>query len=185
MTRRLVLIVALGCVAVLVSGTFALDERRPVHQPRVSPSWGQYTDTQWRTLQQRYGSVAMATSSPPLAILASHGCLVALNGMRHLATVCRPTAPLRLFTWRSGGMTSVVGITSAAVAYAATSDREYGRVYRSGVFLMQARHGHVFGSGVRRPTAFTAYDRRGRVLERLYCASALRGVCGMSAQRRS
>lgn len=181
MTRRLGVIIALGIVAVLVSGALAVDELRPVHQPQVSPSWGQYTDAQWRTLQERYGAVRMATDAPPLAILASRGCLVALRGMQHLATVCRPTAPLRLFTWRSGGMTNVVGITSPAVASVVYSEGSF----RSGVPLMPASHGHVFGAGLRSATAFTAYDRHGRVLERLYCASALRGVCGMSAQRRS
>lgn len=179
------MIIALGVVAVLVSGALALDERRPVRPPQVSPSWGQYTDRQWRTLQARYGALRMATSSPSLAIVAARGCLVVLHGMTHLATVCRPTTPMRLFAWRSAGMTNVVGITSPAVAYATTTSRTDGRRYTSGAFLLEAPHGHVFGSGVRAATAFTAYDAHGRVLERLYCASALRGVCGISAHRRS
>ena len=160
----------LGVVATLVSGALALDERRTVHQPQVSPSWGQYTDPQWRTLERRYGSIRMATSSPPLAIVSARSCLVVLRGMTHLATVCRPSRALQLFTWRGSGMKRVVGITSPAVSYVTAT----GRGYTQGMFLMPAPHGHVFGAGLRNATTFVAY-----------CASALRAVCGDSAQRRS
>lgn len=167
----------------LISGALALDLTRTVHQPQVSPSWGTYTDPQWHTLQQRYGALTMATSMPPLSIVAAKGCLVVLRGMTHVSTVCNPTEPMQLFLWRSGGMTNVVGITSPAVSSVVT--RGGGSV--EGAPLLQAPHARVFGIGFRALTTLTAYDTHGHVLERLqvHCASALRGACGISEQRRS
>jgi hypothetical protein len=179
-------IIALGLVAVLAAGGLLAYAHRPVFDPTGSPGWGVYSDAQWHRLQARYGPIEMATSGTTLAIVRAHGCLVVLHGMTRRATVCRPAAPLRVFASRSGRMTDVVGITSPAVSFVTSTGRYSGRPVTSGAFLMPAPHGHVFGFGdSSAATTLTAYDAHGRVLARLYCASALRGVCGSSAHRRS
>jgi hypothetical protein len=182
-TRRLGIILALGVIAMLVSGALALDETRTVHQPQVSPSWGMYTDAQWRTLQERYGSIQMVASEPAVSAVASRGCIVVVHGMTHLATVCRPSAPLRLIAWRAAGMTHVIGITNPSVTSVVTKTGNF----TEGVVLQHAPHAYVFAGGFKGLTNLTVYGAHGRVLEQLqvHCASALRGACGISEQRRS
>ncbi|MES1247031.1 MAG: hypothetical protein ABUS54_05080 [Actinomycetota bacterium] len=164
MTRRLWIIVGLGVVAVLVSGALALDERRPVHQPEPSATGGVYSTPEWLTMQQRYGAgVRMIVSMAPMSVLESHGCLVVLRGLTHVATVCRPTAALRVFTWRSGEFTNVVGVTPTSVASVVV--RGGGEAY--GAALMQVARTRVFATSFRHLRTLTAADVHGRVVERL------------------
>ena len=172
-TRRLGVTVACGLLAVLAAGGFAVYAHRPARLPAPDPSWGLFSKAEWRSL----GATRVVAAMPPLAVVSVRGCLVVLNRTARLAAVCHQTQPLRMFALRAHGMTDVVGIVRPDVASVV------GGGYN--LPLLRAPHAYAFGVGLRSASTFTAYDARGHVVARVYCASALRGSCGESAQRSS
>ena len=201
MTRRLGVIAALGLVAVLAAGGFAVVAHRPAEEPTVSPTWGVFTDAQWRTLGARLGVPAsvlrMVTAMPardgtPFAIVSaplagSRRCFVVVRGLRPGEPICRLDAPVMAFMTREPNAVDVVGLASRRVASVVSTWRlPDGRLTTSGSALLSAPGAWGFGSGYSgKLVALTARDVHNRIIARIYCASALRGVCGISAQRRS
>jgi hypothetical protein len=196
MTQRLTAIVAAGLVAVLAAGGFALTHRGPAAAPPVSPTWGVFTDAQWRTLAARLGvapaQLRMVTAMParngtPFAIVSARRCFVVVRGLRTEAPICTLSSPLMAFTTREPHAIDVIGLASRRVASLVSTWRlPDGRTTTSGSALISARGAWGFGSGYSGTlVALTARDVHNRVIAKLYCASALRGVCGISAQRRS
>ena len=196
MTRRLGVIAALGLVAVLAAGGFALSAHRPAQEPAVSPTWGVFTETQWQALAARLrvspSQLRMVTAMParngtPFAIVTAHRCFVVVRGMRTEAPICRLSAPVMAFMTPEPRATDVVGLASRRVASLVSTWRlPDGRLETSGSALLSAPGAWGFGSGYSGTlVALTARDASNRVVARVYCASALSGVCGVSAQRRS
>lgn len=198
---RLVAIAAAGLAAILAAGGFALSSRGPAAEPAVSPTWGVFTDAQWQALGARLGvrpaALRMVTAMPardgtPFAIVsAPHGagrrCFVVVRGLRPGAELCALRAPLVAFTTVEPHAIDVVGLASRRVASLVSTWRlPDGTTTTSGSALLSAAGAWGFGSSYSgRLVSLTARDADGRVIARLYCASALRGVCGISAQRRS
>jgi hypothetical protein len=184
-TRRVGVIIALGFLTVLAAGGLALTIRTPAKDFKPTPSWGMYSNAQWRTLEQRYGAITMRTAMTSAAVVSAHGCLVVLDGMREVATVCHPTKPLQAFAVEHHGLIDVAGVASRRVVSVVTTTPQ-GSMNSA---LLPANDAWVFSAGFGRgasgPLTLTARDAKGRVVARLYCASALRGACGMSAHRRS
>lgn len=196
MTRRLGVIAALGLVAVLGAGGFAVYAHRPAREPTVSPAWGVFTDAQWRGLGARLGvpasALRMVTAMPardgtPFAIVSAHRCFVVVRGLDTGTPICTLDSPVVAFTSREPHMLDVVGLASRRVASLVSTWRlPDGRITTSGSALLSAPGAWGFGSGYSGTlVALTARDARNGVIARVYCASALRGVCGTSAQRRS
>jgi hypothetical protein len=195
-TRRLGVIAALGLVAVLATGGFARYVHRQAQEPRVSPTWGVFTDDQWQTLATRLGvatsGLRMVTAMParngtPFAIVSARRCFYVVRALRPGSPICELTAPVIAFTARDSKLVDVVGLASHRVAgLVATWRLPDGRTTTSGSALLSAPGAWGFGSGYSGTlVALTARDAHNRVIARVYCASALRGVCGVSAQRRS
>jgi hypothetical protein len=200
-TRRLGVIAALGLVAVLAAAGFAAYAHRRASEPAVSPTWGVFTDAQWQTLGERLGvatsELRMVTAMPardgtPFAIVsatlsAGRRCFVVVRGLRPGDPICKLDRPLMAFTTREPHGIDVVGLASRRVGSLVSTWRlPDGRTTTSGSALLSAPGAWGFGSSYSGTlVALTARDVHDRVIARLYCASALRGVCGMSAQRRS
>jgi hypothetical protein len=195
-TRRLGVIAALGLVAVLAAGGFAVFAHRPAQEPTVSPTWGVFTDAQWRTLAARLGvaprRLQMVTAMParngtPFAIVRAHRCFVAVRGMRPGEPICKLDSPVVAFMTREPNSVDVVGLASRRVASLVSTWRlPDGRLTTSGSALLSAPGAWGFGSGYSGTlVALTARDAHNRIIARVYCASALRGACGISAHRRS
>jgi len=195
-TRRLGVIAALGLVAVLSAGGFAVYAHRPAPEQSVSPTWGVFTDAQWRALGVRLGvpssALRMVTAMPardgtPFAIVNARRCFFVVRGLRPGPPICTLAAPLLAFTTREPHAIDVVGLASRRVAGLVSTWRlPDGRLTTSGSALISAPGAWAFGSGYSGTlVALTARDVHNRVIARVYCASALRGVCGISAQRRS
>jgi hypothetical protein len=91
------------------------------------------------------------------------------------------------FLTREQDAVDVVGLASRRVASLVSTWRlPDGRLTTSGSALISAPGAWGFGSGYSGTlVALTARDVHDRIIARVYCASALRGVCGGSAQRRS
>lgn len=194
MSHRLPFILALGFAATVAAGAFAVVAHRPAHEQHVDPSWGVFTDTQWRTLGSRLGAndLRVVAAMPlhdgtPFAIVTARRCLVVVRGTSPLRRVCGLTSPLLVFAQRDGSMTNVVGIASGRIEGVVSTSQIDGHSFTQGTALLRAPGARVFGSSFAGVPAFTARDRNGQFVARvrLYCASALRGVCGTSAQRRS
>ena len=193
MTRRVLLIAALGLVATLAVGGFALSVRGGgASSPAVSPTWGVFTDAQWHALGSRVGpSMKLVTAMPqgngrPFAIVsvqhAAHTCFVVVRGVSPSAPICTLAQPVLAFTARERDGLDVVGLARRNVESVVAS---WGTMTQ-GTALLPAGTAHAFGSRyIGAPVVLTAHVHGGAVVARLYCASALRGVCGMSAQRRS
>jgi hypothetical protein len=199
-TRRLGVIVALGLVALFAAGGLEVYAHRSAPEPTVSPTWGVFTDAQWRILAGRLRveptQLRMVTAMPardgtPFAIVSApegrQHCFVVVRGLRTGTPICRLVAPLVAFTVRGPHEIDVVGLASRRVASLVSTWRlPDGRTTTSGSALLSAPGAWGFGSGYSGTlVALTARDVHDRVIARLYCASALRGVCGTSAQRRS
>ena len=196
MTRRLGVIAALGLVAVLAASGFAVYAHRPVREPSASPTWGVFTDAQWRTLAARLGvaprQLRMVAAMParngtPFAIVRAHRCFVVVRGLRPGEPICKLDAPVVAFMTREPHAVDVIGLASRRVASLVSTWRlPDGRMTTSGSALLSAPGAWGFGSGYSGTlVALTARDAHNRIIARLYCASALRGACGISAQRRS
>lgn len=196
MTQRLTAILAAGIVAILAAGGFALTHRGPATEPSVPPTWGVFTDAQWRALAARLGiapaQLRMVTAMPardgtPFAIVSAHRCFVVVRGLRAAAPICTLSAPVVAFTTSEPHQLDVIGLASRRVASLVSTWRlPDGRLTTSGSALLSAPGAWGFGSGYSGTlVALTARDVRNRIIARVYCASALRGVCGVSAQRRS
>ena len=200
MTRRLGVIVALGLVALLAAGGFAVYAHRPAQEATPEPTWGVFTDAQWQRLAARLGvepaQLRMVTAMParngtPFAIVSAprdgHYCFTVVRGVRPGRPICKLAAPLVAFTVREPHSLDVVGLASRRVASLVSTWRSPdGQTITSGSALLSAPGAWGFGSGYSGTlVALTARDVHDRIIARLYCASALRGVCGMSAQRRS
>lgn len=178
MTARLRIIVALGLVAVVAAGGFAVYAHRPVARVRTDPTWGLFTDAQWRAL----GATRVVTAMPPLAVVAKGRCLLVLRGTTRLARLCGPSTLLVAYAIRERGMTDVVGVAQRRVASVVET---FGGT-STNAFLFSAPHALAFGNSVRgRTVELSARDSSGREVARLYCASAFGAVCGSSAHRRS
>ena len=196
MTRRLGVITALGLVAVFAAGGFTVYAHRPAQEPTVSPTWGVFTDAEWQGLAARLGvpvsALTMVAAMParngtPFAIVNAHRCFFVVRGLETGTPICTLAAPVVAFTTREPHMLDVVGLASRRVAGLVSTWRlPDGRMTTSGSALLSAPGAWGFGSGYSGTlVALTARDVHNRVIARVYCASALRGVCGMSAQRRS
>ena len=201
MTRRVVAIAAAGLVAILAAGGFALSYRGPAAEPPASPTWGVFTDAQWQALGARLGvsasALRMVTAMPardgtPFAIVSSpradgRRCFVVVRGPHPGSSICKLRTPLVAFITVEPKAIDVIGLASRRVASLVSTWRvPGGGTTTSGSALLSAPGAWGFGSGYSgRLVALTARDVHGRVIARLYCASALRGVCGMSAHRRS
>jgi hypothetical protein len=169
---------------------------RPAKQPTVSPTWGVFTDAQWHALATRLGVPAsglrMVTAMPardgtPFAIVGARRCFFVVRGLRAGPPICTLSAPVIAFTTREPHSLDVVGLASRRVASLVSTWRlPDGRLTTSGSALLSAPGVWGFGSAYSGTlVALTARDAHNRIVARIYCASALRGVCGMSAQRRS
>jgi hypothetical protein len=189
-------IAALGVVAVLAAGGFAVYAHRPAKEPTVSPTWGVFTDAQWQALATRLGvpasALRMVTAMPardgtPFAIVGARRCFFVVRGVRTGPAICRLEAPVVAFTTREPHAIDVVGLASRRVASLVSTWRlPDGRTTTSGSALLSAPGAWGFGSGYSGTLVkLTARDVHNRVIATVYCASALRGACGMSAQRRS
>ena len=196
MTRRLGVIVALGLVAVLAAGGFAVSADRPAQEPKASPTWGVFTDAQWRMLAARLGvaprQLRMVTAMParngtPFAIVRAHRCFVVVRGLRPGQPIWELDAPVMAFVTREPNAVDVVGLASRRVASLVSTWRlPGGRMTTSASALLSAPGAWGFGTAYSGTlVALTARDVHNRVIARVYCASALRGACGISAQRRS
>jgi len=188
-------------VAVLAAGGFAVSAHRPAQEPSVSPTWGVFTDAQWQRLGARLGvptsALRMVTAMPardgtPFAIVSAplvggHPCFVVVRGLRPGRPICRLEAPVVAFMTREPHAVDVIGLASRRVASLVSTWRlPNGRVTTSGSALLSAPGAWGFGSGYSGTlVALTARDVHNRIVARVYCASALRGACGISAQRRS
>jgi hypothetical protein len=195
-TQRLTVVLVAGAVAILAAAGFALTHRTAAGEPTTSPTWGVFTDAQWETLAARLGVPAsglrMVTAMParngtPFAIVGARRCFFVVRGLRPGPPICELTAPVLAFTTREPHALDVIGLASLRVASLVSTWRlPDGRTTTSGSALLSARGAWGFGSGYSGTlVALTARDAQNRVIARVYCASALRGVCGMSAQRRS
>jgi hypothetical protein len=199
-TRRLGVIVALGLVALFAAGGLEVYAHRSAPEPTVSPTWGVFTDAQWRILAGRLRveptQLRMVTAMPagdgtPFAIVSArrdgHDCFVVVRGIRPGTPFCKLTSPLVAFAVREPHTLDVVGLASRRVASLVSTWRlPDGRTTTSGSALLSAPGAWGFGSGYSGTlVALTARDVHNRVIARLYCASALRGACGISAHRRS
>jgi hypothetical protein len=195
-TRRLGVIAALGLVAVVAAGGFAVYAHRPTDEPAVSPTWGIFTDAQWHALGARLGvptsALRMVTAMPardgtPFAIVSARRCFFVVRGLRPGPQICRLDAPVVAFLTREQDAVDVVGLASRRVASLVSTWRlPDGRLTTSGSALISAPGAWGFGSGYSGTlVALTARDVHDRIIARVYCASALRGVCAGSAQRRS
>lgn len=188
-------------MAILGAAGFVLTYRGPAAEPAASPTWGIFTDAQWQTLGARLGvrasALRMVTAMPardgtPFAIVSApradgRRCFVVVRGLRPGRSICTLRAPLVAFTTVEPKAIDVIGLASRRVASLVSTWRlPGGRTTISGSALIPAPGAWGFGSGYSgRLVALTARDAHGRVIARLYCASALRAVCGSSAQRRS
>ncbi len=201
MTRRLGVIAALGLVAVLAAGGFAVNAHRPAPEPTASPTWGVFTDAEWQRLaaglrvepaQLRMITAMPARDGTPFAIVSAplargRRCFVVVRGLRTGAPICKLDAPVTAFVTHESHAVDVVGLASRRVAsLVATWRLPDGRMTTSEEALVSAPGAWGFGSGYSGTlVAFTARDVHNRVVAKIYCASALRGSCGISAQRRS
>ena len=130
MTRRLGVIAALGLLAVLAAGGFAVYAHRPAQEPSVSPTWGVFADAQWQTLGARLGvpasALRMVTAMPardgtPFAIVSAplaggRRCFVVVRGLRPGKPICKLAAPVVAFTMREPRAIDVIGLASRRVA---------------------------------------------------------------------
>jgi hypothetical protein len=178
-TRRVWLIAAVG--AVLAAGTFAafaLVQPSSSSAFRTSPSWGIYSDAQWRVVESglaRRGlvtNVRVAAAMPPLALVAgtaSSGrtCLVVVTAMRLGRTICRSTKPIQLFTSRHGALLDVVGIARHDVAGVTIASTSNGRPLIQGMPLLSVPGFLVFASGVRDPSLLLARAAGNRIVARV------------------
>jgi hypothetical protein len=191
-----VTIVAAGTVAILALAGFVLMHRSLASGPVGSPTWGVFTDAQWQTLATRVGvpasALQMVTAMParngtPFAIVNARRCFYVVRGLSPGPPICELSAPVMAFTTRDSQFVDVVGLAGRRVASLVSTWRlPDGRTTTSGSALLSAPGAWGFGSGYSGTlVTLTARDAHNRVIARVYCASALRGVCGMSAQRRS
>lgn len=179
-------------MTVLAAGGYALSLRGHDSSNTVSPTWGVFTDAQWQALGSRLGSsMKLVTAMPqengkPFAIVSmqrsSRTCFVVVRGVSPSAPICALKQPVLAFTAREHDGIDIVGLARRDVESVVAADGKL----TQGTALLPAASLHAFGSRFMSPSiALTAHVHGGAVVERLYCASALRGVCGMSAQRRS
>jgi hypothetical protein len=134
-----------------------------------------------------FGGGVVAEMPPLRLVKAPHGCFVAVHGSVRSEPVCR-AKPLVVFVFRDREMTKIVGLVSPDVASLVMRWRTpSGVMTQGGTGLLLSTGGplRAFGMGVTGPPTVIARDRANRPLATAYCASPLRGVCGMSAQRRS
>jgi hypothetical protein len=128
-----------------------------------------------------------ARNGTPFAIVSAHRCFVVVRGLRPGAPICTLSAPVMAFTTSEPHALDVIGLASRRVASLVSTWRlPGGRLTTSGSALLSAPGAWGFGSGYSGTlVALTARDAHDRVIATVYCASALRGVCGISAHRRS
>ena len=185
---RLTRLVAVGAAAVAAAaGGAVLALRGSVAPPPVSPTWGMFDDAEWHavasqlpTFDPRTMHVATAMSKR-FAIVTDDRCVAVVRGTHVSAPICRLKQPVVAFTMRDGRLLDVIGVAAKRVATLVIV--EGGR--REGAAPLPAGPFNAFGFGSPAAPTLEALGGNGRVIEKLYCASALRGVCGMSAQRRS
>ena len=203
-THRLRIIVAAGLVAVAASGVLALSLHRGTPaSTTISPTWGVFSDAQWRYLGERLDSLGldgsamrMVTAMPkqdgtPFAIVTAprrsgRACFVVVRGGSPSLPICKLRHPLLAFTVADGARTDVIGLATTRAETVVASWRSHdGYVTTQGAALISAPHAYGVGMSFSGVPSLTAYGHGGVVLAKIYCASALRGVCGVSAHRRS
>jgi hypothetical protein len=197
MTHRLTMILTAGLAVIAATAGLALVVlHRSTEPPAPSPTWGIFDATQWRAVASRLpgfdpASLQVVTAMPkrdgtPFAIVAGRRttgdmCFVVVRGITPAAPICRFEKPLFAFTMRDGRFVDVVGLARrdiASVVIDAQGQRE-------GAALLPAGPVNAFGFGHAGAPVLEALGGSATVVGKLYCASALRGVCGTSAQRRS
>jgi hypothetical protein len=192
MTTRLTVLVAAGVAAIAASAAGALlSLRGPTAPPPVPPTWNLFDDAQWSSIgAQLHGfdraTLHVVTAMPPLAIVAAtredgRTCFAVVRRTAVSAPICRVTQPLLAFTMGRGRDVRVVGLVRHDVT---TLVLTAGGI-RQGGALLPAGPAAAFGYGFSQAPVIEALDGDNRVVAKRYCASALRGVCGTSAHRRS
>jgi hypothetical protein len=128
-----------------------------------------------------------ARDGTPFAIVSARRCFFVVRGQSPGTPICKLDAPVVAFMTREPHAVDVIGLASRRVASLVSTWRlPDGRTTTSGSALLSAPGAWGFGSGYSgRLVALTARDAQNRIVARVYCASALRGACGISAQRRS
>lgn len=175
MTRRLIVIAALGLLAVAATGGYALT-RHPSDLGRPAPHWGVFTEAQWRTLSARARPLVLGdlvTAMPgrdgtALALVAaSRGgkrCFVLVRGLTPGRVLCALAQPLVAFARTSHGETDVVGLAAPRVTSVVASWPRGS----SGAALLPAGRFHAFGMGfMGGAPLLTARDLHARVVARL------------------
>ena len=182
------LILAAGLVVISASAAAALVSlRSSTAPPPVSPTWGLFDDAQWNAVAAQLPSFdarsihLVAAMSARLALIGDGRCVALVRDAHASAPICKLDRPLLAFTLRDGRFVDVVGLARHDVT---TLVITAGGIRQGGALLPAGRL-NAFGFGQADAPVLEALDGRGAVVEKLYCASALRGVCGMSAQRRS
>jgi hypothetical protein len=204
-TLRLRIIAAAGLAVVAAAGglSFSLRHTGSLPSTTISPTWGVFTDAQWRALGARLDALGldgstmkMVTAMPkqdgtPFAVVTAvrgpgHACFVVVRGASAARPICTLRQPLLAFTATDRGVTDVVGlVTRRAETVVASWRTPDGHVVTQGSALLTAPHAYGIGIAFSGVPTLTAYGHGGVALGKVYCASALRGVCGTSAQRRS
>jgi hypothetical protein len=190
--HRLAAIVTAGVAAIAgASAAALLLARGPAAPQPTPPSWNLFDDAQWASIGAQLSGFDAATlhvvaAMPPLAMVAARRddgttCFAVVRHTTVGAPICRLSRPLLAFTLGHGRRVEVVGLARRRVTtLVLTADG-----LRQGGALLPAGPASAFGYGFATAPVLEALDADGTVLETLYCASALRGVCGMSAHRRS
>jgi hypothetical protein len=188
-TRRLSILLAAGAVVIAVASAGALLSLRGATRPSpVSPGWGFFDDAEWRALAAQLPSLdagslhLVSAMSKRLVLVADRrGCAALVRDGRASPPICRLRQPVLAFAQRDGRFLDVVGLASPNVTtLVVLTDGQ-----RQGASLLPAGSMSGFGFGGPGPIRLEALAGDGRVIAKLYCASDLRGVCGMSAHRRS
>lgn len=191
--HRLPVIAAVGLVVTLASGGVALSLRGSDPAASVSPTWGLFSPAQWSSLGSKVrgrgfdsSTMKVVTGVAHFAIVSARRggrtCFFVVRGNAPTAAMCRLNEPVVAFAAREQHGISVIGLARRGVEGVVARHGQWAE----GSPLLPAAGAHAFGSWYPAgPVVLTAHAHGGAVVSRLYCASALRGVCGMSAQRRS
>jgi hypothetical protein len=116
MTRRAWTILAIGVLAIAVSGAFAVASSRSSSTFKPSATWGVFSAGQWKSVKERAvqrgftsASVTVVSAMPlqngkPFAFISAtkngHTCFMAVRGINVAAPICRLTKPLLVYTMR-------------------------------------------------------------------------------------
>jgi hypothetical protein len=194
-THRLPVIAVAGLVATLACGGFALSLRGNAGDlPRTAPpTWNLFNPAQWSSLGSKVGArgfdpatMKVVAGQPHFVIVTARRggrtCFFVVRGIAPAPPICRLERPVVAFTARDSEGIDVIGLARRDVDGVVALQGDLAQ----GSMLLPAAGAHAFGSWYPSgPVVLIAHAHLGAVVARLYCASALRGVCGTSAHRRS